>query len=71
MENKKLYDWALTAEAAKIYASTCTVPFVEVPLMKGAIPFTQVNTIDQDDQWAASERERLVDKWNNQIYSTR
>jgi iron(III) transport system substrate-binding protein len=39
--------------------------------MKGAIPFTQVNTIDQDDQWAANERERLVDKWNNQIYSTR
>jgi iron(III) transport system substrate-binding protein len=72
MENaKKLYDWALTAEAARIYASTCTVPFVEVPLMKGAIPFTQVNTIDQDDQWAANERERLVDKWNNQIYSTR
>lgn len=72
MENaKKLYDWALTEEAAKIYATTGVVPFVNVPLMKGAIPISQINTIDQDDQWAAGERDRLVERWNNQIYSAR
>jgi iron(III) transport system substrate-binding protein len=72
MENaKKLYDWALTSEAAKIYATTGVVPFVKAPLLPGAIPITEINTIDQDDQWAAAERERLVDRWNNEIYSAR
>ncbi len=68
MENAKiLYDWALGETAAKIYASRFVVPFVDVPLAKGAVPISQVNTIDQDDVWSAANKQRLVDKWNEVI----
>jgi iron(III) transport system substrate-binding protein len=65
---KELFDWALTERAAKLYAAECVVPFVEVPLKKGAIPISQVNTIDQDDVWAAANSERLIERWQNEIY---
>jgi iron(III) transport system substrate-binding protein len=61
-------DWALTERAAKIYAAECVVPFVDVPLMKGAIPISQVNTIDQDDVWAADNKDHLIERWQNEIY---
>lgn len=69
MENaKRLYDWALGASAAKIYAEkSYAVPFVDVPLAKGSIPISQVNTIDQDDEWAAKHKTRLIEKWNEVI----
>ena len=65
---KKLVDWALTERAAKLYANECVVPFVDVPLKKGAIPISQVNTINQDDVWAAANSERLIERWQNEIY---
>ena len=65
---KRLIDWALTERAAKLYANECVVPFVDVPLKKGAIPISQVNTIDQDDVWAAANSERLIERWQNEIY---
>ncbi|WP_319563186.1 ABC transporter substrate-binding protein [Marispirochaeta sp.] len=61
---KKLYDWALSETAAKIYTTAFVVPFVDVPLPKGAMPISKVNTIDQDDEWAADNKTRLVEKWN-------
>ena len=64
---KKLLDWALGETAAKLYASKFVVPFVDVPLAKGSVPITQVNTIDQDDVWSAANKQRLVDKWNEVI----
>lgn len=72
MENaKKLYDWALTERAAILLASTNVVPFIDVPLMEGAVPISAINVIDQDDLWAAAEKERLVEKWNNEVYRQR
>lgn len=68
---KKLYDWALTERAAILLASTNVVPIIDVPLAKGAIPISSVNVIDQDDIWAASQKERLVDKWNNEVFRQR
>ena len=65
---KRLIDWALTERAAKLYANECVVPFVDVPLKKGAIPISQVNTINQDDVWAAANSERLIERWQNEIY---
>ena len=66
---KKLYDWALGAKAAEMYAKNFVVPFVDVPLAKGAIPISQVKTIMQDDQWAADNKDRLVEKWNSIVGS--
>lgn len=65
---KKLYDWALTERAAILLASTNVVPIIDVPLNEGAVPISQVNVIDQDDLWAAAQKERLVEKWNNEVY---
>ena len=65
---KRLIDWALTERAARLYAAECVVPFVDVPLKKGAIPISQVNTINQDDVWAAANSERLIERWQNEIY---
>ncbi len=64
---KKLYDWALGENAAKTLAENCLVPFIDVPLIEGAIPIAKVNTIDQDDEWAAANKVRLVEKWNEVI----
>lgn len=68
MENaKKLYDWALGETAAKIYTTAFSVPFVDVPLPDGALPISEVNTIDQKDEWAAANKTRLVEKWNEVV----
>ncbi len=68
LENaKKLYDWALGETAAKIYTSAFVVPFVDVPLPDGAVPISEVNTIDQEDEWAAANKTRLVEKWNDVV----
>ena len=68
---KKLYDWALTERAAQLYASTNVVPIVDVLLKEGAISLSEVNVIDQDDLWAAAEKERLIERWNNEIFRQR
>lgn len=68
---KKLYDWALTERAAILLASTNVVPIIDVPLNEGAVPISAVNVIDQDDIWAASQKERLVEKWNNEVFRQR
>jgi iron(III) transport system substrate-binding protein len=69
LENaKKLYDWAFGENAAKVYVKqSYAVPFVNVPLAKGAIPISKVKTVDQDDEWAAQNRTRLVEKWNTVV----
>jgi len=64
---RRLFDWALGETAANLYATKFVVPFVDVPLAEGSVPISQVNTIDQDDVWAAANKERLVDKWNELI----
>ncbi len=64
---KQLYDWALGETAAEIYTTAFSVPFVDVPLPKGALPISEVNTIVQDDEWAAANKTRLVEKWNEVI----
>ncbi|RKX76392.1 MAG: iron ABC transporter substrate-binding protein [Spirochaetes bacterium] len=64
---KKLYDWAFSETAAKIYTTAFVVPFVDVPLPKGAVPISEVKTIVQQDEWAAANKARLVDKWNEVV----
>ncbi len=68
---KILYDWMLTERAMQLLASTNVVPVVDVPLVEGAVPISEVNVIDQDDVWAASQKERLVEKWNNEVFRGR
>ncbi len=64
---KKLFDWGLGKTAGALYATMFVVPFVDVPLAKGAKPIAQLKVIDQDDVWAAANKARLVEKWNEII----
>jgi len=64
---KVLYDWGLGKTAGALYAKTFVVPFVDVPLAEGAKPVSSLNVIDQDDVWAAANKARLVEKWNEVI----
>lgn len=68
---KKLYDWALSDSAAKVFSSFFLAPFRDVPLAKGAIPIKKVKTINQNDEWAGTNQPRLLEKWNELIYSKR
>ena len=64
---KILYDWMLTKNAAKIFASMSLDPIIDVEIgedREGRIDSKDVNTIKQDDEWAAKEKLRLVEKWN-------
>jgi iron(III) transport system substrate-binding protein len=65
---KKLYDWALSKNAASIYASMFVVPFIDVPLQPGAIPISSIKTVNQDNVWGGMNKKRLIDKWNNEVY---
>ena len=61
---KVLFDWMLTEEAAQIMADNMIVPFVESDLAAGVQAISDVNTIAQDDEWNAANRQRLVEEWN-------
>ena len=68
LENaKKLINWGLGESCAKVLAANKLVPFVDVTLATSAVPISQINTIKQDDEWAAKEKKRLVEKWNKVI----
>ena len=64
---KELINWGLSKSCAKVLASNKLVPFIDVPLSEGAVSIKKINTIKQDDEWAAKEKTRLVEKWNQVI----
>jgi len=59
-----LYDWMLTDEAAQIMADNMIVPFRDVNLAPGTQAVSDVNTVDQDMEWDAANKQRLVELWN-------
>ena len=65
---QKLYDWVLSEKAGKILASYYLAVFADVPLKKGAKPLTEVKVVDQDDVWGGANKERLIDRWQNEVY---
>ncbi|RPI73098.1 MAG: ABC transporter substrate-binding protein [Desulfobacteraceae bacterium] len=62
---KKLYDFMLSDTCAEIFAQGKLVPFhSKAKLAEGAIPVSQVKVINQDDEWGAKQKQRLIEKWN-------
>ncbi|MBQ3626207.1 MAG: ABC transporter substrate-binding protein [Synergistaceae bacterium] len=65
---KKLYDWVLGQKAMDIIAK-----WYEIPLSKLASPVNtgfsldKMNLVNQDDQWDAANKERLLARWNQEI----
>jgi iron(III) transport system substrate-binding protein len=70
---KKFYDWALTADAQKLYytggKSFQTPSAVDAPLPPGAPDITKIKLIDYDfvKYGSASERRRLLDRWDREV----
>ncbi len=64
---KALIDWGIDKSCAKVFAKMKLVPFVDVPLAEGAVSIKKVKTIKQDDEWAAKDKTRLLEKWNQVI----
>ncbi|NLL37626.1 MAG: ABC transporter substrate-binding protein [Fretibacterium sp.] len=67
---KKLYDWVLGGKAMDIIAKWYVIPLSSLarPTETG-FALAEMKLVDQDDRWDASNKERLVDRWNKEITS--
>ncbi len=68
---KKLYDWLLGEEAGKIMAKYYLAVFAKVPLREGAVPLNKIKVVNQDDEWAGKNKNRLTERWLNEVLSKR
>ena len=67
---KKLYNFILSEEAQRIFASWYVVPVSKIaPQDDIAIDISNLKTVEQDLVWDAANRERLVEKWTKEIGS--
>ena len=68
---RKLYDHFLSREAAEEYANFFSIPtrndMTAEDLREGAFAIEDLTVIDQDDIWAGQNRERLLDRWDEEI----
>lgn len=65
---KKLYDWVLGQKAMDIIAKWYVIPLSNkaTPTETG-FSLEKMNLVNQDDQWDASNKERLLERWNKEI----
>ena len=65
---KKLYDWVLGQKAMDIIARWYVIPLSNLasPADTG-FSLEKMNLVNQDDQWDASNKERLLERWNKEI----
>lgn len=65
---KKLYDWILGQKAMDIIARWYVIPLSDLatPTNTG-FSLDNMNLVNQDDQWDASNKERLLERWNAEI----
>ena len=65
---KKLYDWVLGRKAMDIIARWYVIPLsnLATPTDTG-FDLEKMNLVNQDDQWDASNKERLLERWNKEI----
>ncbi len=65
---KKLYDWMLTSpDARNIFDDWEIIPLVDSLNPKGF--FQSLNLVNQDDEWDAANKTRLLERWNREITS--
>ncbi len=65
---KKLYDWVLGQKAMDIIARWYVIPLSDLatPTDTG-FSLADMNLVNQDDQWDAANKERLLERWNKEI----
>ncbi|MDR1978691.1 MAG: ABC transporter substrate-binding protein [Synergistaceae bacterium] len=67
---KKLYDWVLGADAMNIIAKWYVIPLSNLATATDTgFSLDQMNLVNQDDQWDAANKARLIDRWNKEITS--
>ena len=65
---KKLYDWVLGADAMNIIAKWYVMPLSTLATAsETGFSLTDMNLVNQDDQWDAANRMRLLERWNKEI----
>ena len=69
---KKLYDWVLSKTAQDIIGQWYVIPLSKLAT-KNPVAFSldDVKTVDQDLQWDADNKNRLLDRWTSEIGSKR
>ena len=69
---KKLYDWILTKPAQDIIGQWYVVPLSKLAT-KNPVAFSleDVKTVNQDLQWDADNKNRLLERWTKEIGSKR
>lgn len=65
---KKLYDWVLGQKAMDIIARWYVIPLSDkaTPTDTG-FSLVDMHLVNQDDQWDAANKERLLERWNKEI----
>ncbi|WP_292590030.1 MULTISPECIES: ABC transporter substrate-binding protein [unclassified Mesotoga] len=65
---KKLYDWILTEEAQAIIAGWYVIPVSRIaPKHPLSFSMEEIKTVHQDYVWDAENKERLLDRWTEEI----
>ncbi len=65
---KKLYDWVLGKDAMNIIARWYVIPLSNLATATDTgFSLDRMNLVDQDDQWDAANKERLIERWNKEI----
>jgi iron(III) transport system substrate-binding protein len=69
---KKLYDWILNKTAQDIIGQWYVIPLSKLAT-KNPVAFSmdEVNTVNQDLQWDADNKTRLLERWTREIGSKR
>ena len=67
---KKLYDWVLGADSMNIIAKWYVIPLSSLATATDTgFSLTDMNLVNQDDQWDAANKARLIERWNKEITS--
>ncbi|MCP5455220.1 MAG: ABC transporter substrate-binding protein [Thermotogae bacterium] len=67
---KKLYNWVLGEKAQSIIASWYVIPVSTIaPKDKVVVRIEDLKTVEQNYEWDAANKERLVERWNKEIGS--
>ena len=65
---KKLYDWVLGQKAMDIIARWYVIPLSKLATATNTgFSLDTMNLVNQDDQWDAANKERLLARWNQEI----
>ncbi|MBQ6774313.1 MAG: ABC transporter substrate-binding protein [Synergistaceae bacterium] len=65
---KKLYDWVLGQKAMDIIARWYVIPLSKLATATNTgFSLEKMNLVNQDDQWDAANKERLLERWNKEI----